>query len=528
MARNPDSIFFAIALQYKKIPLPDLSEYYGNPNFNFVSYDVDTRPGVNQVRHNLLKFYNNQTYYMMIDSHTTFMKDWDIELIKDYKILKAAKQDKVVLSRQSTSPCGNMCECDLKDHPDRPFAYCPGHQFITKWHIPEIDEQYDNKIILSSLRADPAILDYDLVQGKDFVKTHYTCCSFLFVDACYIHEVGVCDGMSFLGEEPSQGIRAFYAGWDVYAQTKTAYIQHDTFEYNFELYGSRDRSLVKPYAKPEDYLNAGEDRDALVSLFVNNSGKYYMPNAVRTSEQFFEEIGLINEFKEFLSQQELEKEKNKLVTPYSVYMDEYEKVGYSKEGILQFKNFVSEDDLNTLNKYISDNKVVGSINKSQIKDSLVLDTVLRIEERLYRLVDDEYYKRYSITIKRNMCMGGLDLTRWQIGDSLPIHSDAENYNREPILFNGWYRSNVTVIIYLTNNFEGGEIVFPEFDLSIKPEAGELFVYPGRYRHRVNKLISGQRHTAIGAFEFDVVSTIEDIFDNTIDDPSKLLFEGYEN
>lgn len=525
-ASNPKNIYFAIALQYKKIALPDLSKYYEDPNFDFVTYDVDTRPGVNQVRHNLLKFYKNQDYFMMIDSHTTFMKDWDVELVKDYKKLQdIEKNNKVVLSRQSTSAVGNMCSCDERGTAE--FQHCVGHEFITKWHIPEIDERYNDRIIIQSLRADPKIIK-DVNVGKDFIKTHYTCCSFLFTNSDYIHEVGICDGLSFLGEEPSQSLRAFYAGWDVFTQTKIAYIQHDSFDYNFELYGSRDPALEKLYARKEDYENCREDSEAMELLFSENAGKYKMLNPVRTPDDFFEEVGLLDELNTYRVQRKEEQDRLLNVHPYAVYMDEYEKVGYSADGILRFKNFIHKDIINQIVAYMDSNEIKGSVTKNNISDKTVVDLILDMEEKLYALVNAEYLDRYDIQIKRKMKMGGIDLMKWKIGDSLSLHSDTENYKREPILNGGWFRSNITVILYLTDEYSGGEICFPEFDLEIKPQAGELFVYPGRYRHKVNKLISGKRYTALGAFEFDVISRLEDIFDPSIENPSAFLFEGYDS
>lgn len=51
------------------------------------------------------------------------------------------------------------------------------------------------------------------------------------------------------------------------------------------------------------------------------------------------------------------------------------------------------------------------------------------------------------------------------------------------------------VIYLNDNYEGGEINFPNQNLTIKPEAGSLIVFPSSdpYLHHPQKIISGNKY-----------------------------------
>lgn len=51
-----------------------------------------------------------------------------------------------------------------------------------------------------------------------------------------------------------------------------------------------------------------------------------------------------------------------------------------------------------------------------------------------------------------------------------------------------------VVLYLNEDFEGGELVYPELDLEIKPKKGMLVYHLGSEKHRVSKVISGDRYT----------------------------------
>lgn len=51
-----------------------------------------------------------------------------------------------------------------------------------------------------------------------------------------------------------------------------------------------------------------------------------------------------------------------------------------------------------------------------------------------------------------------------------------------------------IVIFITDDFDGGEIVYVNKDISIKPKAGSLLVHPGNmdYAHAVNKFYNGER------------------------------------
>ena len=51
---------------------------------------------------------------------------------------------------------------------------------------------------------------------------------------------------------------------------------------------------------------------------------------------------------------------------------------------------------------------------------------------------------------------------------------------------------LSFLFYLNDDFEGGETVFPEFDLEIKPKAGRVLMFPPiwTHPHYAKKVISG--------------------------------------
>lgn len=79
------------------------------------------------------------------------------------------------------------------------------------------------------------------------------------------------------------------------------------------------------------------------------------------------------------------------------------------------------------------------------------------------------------------------LSLWNIGTQAGIHTDSNN--TEWIIF--------STVLYLNDNYEGGEIYFPNQGVELKPKSGDMIIFPSgghEYFHGVKPIISGKRYT----------------------------------
>ena len=79
-----------------------------------------------------------------------------------------------------------------------------------------------------------------------------------------------------------------------------------------------------------------------------------------------------------------------------------------------------------------------------------------------------------------------------------IHSDNLSSNNEQNEKYGW-SGHLSNLLYLNNDFNGGELYFPEHDLMIKPEPGMLVSFPGNIWHRHGILPADKHRYAISIF-----------------------------
>jgi hypothetical protein len=98
---------------------------------------------------------------------------------------------------------------------------------------------------------------------------------------------------------------------------------------------------------------------------------------------------------------------------------------------------------------------------------------------------------------------------WSEGDYQSPHSDSE-YNSSELSLDiddsrpTWnsdiprFLADYSSLVYLNDNYDGGELVFPEYALSLKPKAGDIITFPtnAMYLHAVNKIKSGTRYNIL--------------------------------
>lgn len=103
------------------------------------------------------------------------------------------------------------------------------------------------------------------------------------------------------------------------------------------------------------------------------------------------------------------------------------------------------------------------------------------------LASQDYAKKHNLDIGR---LTPLSVSKYSTGKSMGPHVDDYNNGENP---------NISVVLYLNDNYEGGEIYFKEQGVKIKPEAGSIVIFPSvePYYHQSLPVEKGIKYMAPG-------------------------------
>jgi predicted 2-oxoglutarate/Fe(II)-dependent dioxygenase YbiX len=78
------------------------------------------------------------------------------------------------------------------------------------------------------------------------------------------------------------------------------------------------------------------------------------------------------------------------------------------------------------------------------------------------------------------------------------HADSENLNRECFQFEKMVDRDISILVYLNDNFEGGGLEFSNFNYVHQPKTGDLVAFPSdnRYIHQALTVASGTRYAMV--------------------------------
>ncbi|MBC7983461.1 MAG: 2OG-Fe(II) oxygenase [Candidatus Obscuribacterales bacterium] len=114
------------------------------------------------------------------------------------------------------------------------------------------------------------------------------------------------------------------------------------------------------------------------------------------------------------------------------------------------------------------------------------------------------------------------ILHYGVGGHYIPHVDAETLYKDDLGLDMWEKTldrDLSVVYFLNDNFIGGELVFPDLDLIIKPEAGTLVCFPSdhNYIHGVNLVRSGHRYTIVTWMRVKGMPTIDEINQMNMDE-----------
>jgi hypothetical protein len=199
-ATNPDDLTVCIAWQHSLEDGWDrLDQYLNDLRFRIIDIPYQEAKGVCHARSLIQQFYTNEDFYLQLDSHHRFSKNWDVVLQDYINYLRVKGHKKPILS-----------------------AYLPGY-------FPKNDPDGRN-IEVWGLNIDrfmpagvPFLRPYHVEKWetmKEPFPTRFLSGHFIFTVGQFVKEVPYDPHLYFHGEESSLAGRAYTNGYDLFAPHK--------------------------------------------------------------------------------------------------------------------------------------------------------------------------------------------------------------------------------------------------------------------------------------------------------------------
>ncbi|OUW94846.1 MAG: hypothetical protein CBD88_05245 [Flavobacteriales bacterium TMED228] len=107
------------------------------------------------------------------------------------------------------------------------------------------------------------------------------------------------------------------------------------------------------------------------------------------------------------------------------------------------------------------------------------------------------------------------LLSYGVGGHYQPHIDAESVWKTPDGEMIWKKStdrDISMVFYLNDGYEGGDFLFPDMGVRVRPEPGMLVVFPSTYlyKHGVEPVRKGMRYSMVCWAEAKGFPTLADI------------------
>jgi len=277
-AQNPQSIFVGLCIQNDEkdedciLSNPKLTQY--NTNVATIRLDHFEAKGPTWARYLCTTLFNHQDYFLQIDSHTLFEKNWDTTLINMVDDIKKNTQSKdVILS-----------------------------------HYPPSYEDYENKnknmnhvdTICRTFFNDDGILSFEGAEALDmkkhkYVQTGFIAAGMFFCEGKCLKDVPYDPYLPnlFVGEEILHSARCWTAGYDIYTPNQvTVYHLYTRSDQPHIWDDKKTYNEADALTKVKAILKFEGGDHAKIPKYVNENIEKYGLGTKRTLQEYYKFIGV--------------------------------------------------------------------------------------------------------------------------------------------------------------------------------------------------------------------------------------------
>lgn len=209
-----------------------------------------------------------------------------------------------------------------------------------------------------------------------------------------------------------------------------------------------------------------------------------------------------------------------------------------KYDIVEYVNFLTPEECDSLIRYYESvqetwqetcffNTRVMDPNEGGLRLIAGSIDTNKIGDIHHKIAYDNYFEYLKLRLKdaaesvfnREVKNLTLSAHKWLPGSYAADHYDNAELDGTP---NAWQNNKLVTIIYLNDNYRGGNLTFSEHGLSIAPKKGSMIVFDVGVSnlHGVSEVLSGERYTMLASWDWADSVYPEGYLDSLMQDREK--------
>lgn len=182
------------------------------------------------------------------------------------------------------------------------------------------------------------------------------------------------------------------------------------------------------------------------------------------------------------------------------------RLGIDRNRIVEIPNFVSESVASVMVEYFKEEDRWGetAFNGSHgapVQPGSVKPSDFGLPDDIFMGVNERLQAAVSLVYSKKVTPSSIHAQKWEVGSSANPHSDNSDFDGNPT--EGFDNLKYVGILYLNNDYEGGDLFFPEHGISIHPNSGSMYIFSGGVEniHGVTEITSGTRYSIVSFWDF---------------------------
>lgn len=199
------------------------------------------------------------------------------------------------------------------------------------------------------------------------------------------------------------------------------------------------------------------------------------------------------------------------------------RLGVTTNKIVEIPNFVSPDIVPNMINFFENCNIdwgdiafYGSSGKGILTDASTMQS-FGLSDNFFEDLKNKYQEAIELVFERKVRANTSHAQKWDVGGFASPHSDNSDHDGNP---NAFEINKYVGILYLNDNYEGGELYFCDKNnkmkpyLSFKPNAYSYYIFPGGVEniHGVSEITKGTRYTMVSFWDYAEIEYDQETLD----------------